>query len=171
MRQAHHGLNLHPAVARLLRRPDGTRARFPSRGDLVPSRSRVHVGVGTAASCVHAVARQRLRPGDRVWATGWPSGVAWLKPTDVYLDSDAGQWYVKGRPVPRADILHIPALVVPGSALACPRWGALARTFDSGYEAQGCLRSVVQEPRRPRAQDPQQKWHSRSSRPTRPRHA
>ena len=119
------------------RRPDGTRARIP-----LPVAISSPVGQGFTSAWVQRPLVSMLLHGNAYGlvtgygATGWPSGVAWLKPTDVYLDSDAGQWYVKGRPVPRADILHIPALVVPGSALGVSPVGALARTFDSGYEAQ-----------------------------------
>lgn len=119
------------------RRPDGTRARIP-----LPPAIASPVGQGFTSSWVQRPLVSLLLHGNAYGLvtgygpTGWPSGLVWLKPSSVYLDEDKGQWYVKGRPVPRGDVLHVPAMVVPGSALGVSPVGALARTFDAGYEAQ-----------------------------------
>lgn len=118
------------------RRPDGTRARIPLPQAIAsPSQ-------GFTTAWVQRPLVSMLLHGNAyglstgMAANGWPNGVVWLKPADIYLDQDKGQWFVKGRPVPKTDILHIPAMVVPGSTLGVSPVGALARTFDSGFEAQ-----------------------------------
>lgn len=50
---------------------------------------------------------------------GWPAKVVWIHPDRVRVDEASGvpRYFVNNREVPRASMLHIPAIVMPGSVV------------------------------------------------------
>lgn len=119
------------------RKADGSRARIP----LPQAIAAPGLGVFTSAWLQRPIVSMLVH-GNAYglvtgWgSTGWPNGITWVAPTNVSLDETRNQWYLKGKPVPAGDLLHIPAIVQPGCRLGVSPVGALARTFDAGYEAQ-----------------------------------
>jgi HK97 family phage portal protein len=69
---------------------------------------------------------------------GFPIVVDWLNPSNVRPDDRPGEtgWLVNGRPVPRADIVHIPFFTLPGERMGMSPIAAYARTLGVGLQAQ-----------------------------------
>lgn len=73
------------------------------------------------------------------WNGGWPSGIVWLNPDRVTCEGhalSAARYTVDGNPVDPMNIVHIPALSLPGRAAGLSPIRAFALTFDAGHEAQ-----------------------------------
>lgn len=73
---------------------------------------------------------------------GAPSSVQWLNPARVAVDESgpSPRVFVLGREVPRDRLVHVPAMVVPGSILGISPIRAFALTFDSVESAQRASR-------------------------------
>ncbi|TFD80706.1 phage portal protein [Cryobacterium sp. Sr8] len=67
-----------------------------------------------------------------------PSKVLWLNPEDVFVDEASGvpQYFYKGRLVPRADLIHIPAYVQAGSVVGLSPLGLFKAQIETGDQAQ-----------------------------------
>lgn len=77
----------------------------------------------------------------------YPSGVLWLNPDRVRVEVPRGEvlptFWVDGRRVDRGQMVHIPAVVVPGSAEGVSPIGAFATTFDGALEVQRARREYA----------------------------
>ena len=72
-------------------------------------------------------------------AGGVPSQVAWLRPDRVEIDEDSGRaprYFYEGRLIPKAELIHIPWYVVPGSVKGLSPIGVFRTQIETGVEAQ-----------------------------------
>lgn len=69
---------------------------------------------------------------------GFPTVVDWLNPSDVAADErpDRSGWLVKGREVPREDVVHIPLFAMPGQRIGLSPIASFATTLGVGLQAQ-----------------------------------
>lgn len=73
-----------------------------------------------------------------VSTSAMPQMIEWLNPDKVaYHD---GRWTYEGREVPEADLLHIPATVLPGSRLGVSPLSAARSMIESGASTQAFMR-------------------------------
>lgn len=120
------------------RTPDGSRAR-----DVLPE------SVGGVAWRMQAFMSALLRGNaigllSGVSSNGWPKACTWVHPDRVRVqEASKGHpraWFIDGREVPDAEILHVPAVVMPGKTLGISPVSAFALTFDAGHKAQEASR-------------------------------
>lgn len=117
------------------RRTDGTRDK------VALPRSIAQPAVGTTVDWVQRALISMLLRGNAfgllsgVSSNGWPADVTWLNPEQVTWNESHG-WLYKGRPVERDQMLHIPAVTVPGEVLGISPVQAFAATFEAAREAQ-----------------------------------
>lgn len=73
---------------------------------------------------------------------GQAAGMTWLKPSLVTVDKSGVRpaYFYKGRPLNPAALMHIPAVVVPGSVLGVSPIKAFSLTFDAARSAQAASR-------------------------------
>lgn len=69
-------------------------------------------------------------------ATAGPGTIVWLHPDRVQEHPNGKDWLVDGRLVPAADLLHVPAMVLPGSRLGVSPMTAARVAVESGLETQ-----------------------------------
>lgn len=69
---------------------------------------------------------------------GVPSKVLWLRPDLMEIDESAGraQFFYEGKAIARADIMHIPLYVVPGSIKGLSPISLFRSQIETGLEAQ-----------------------------------
>lgn len=69
---------------------------------------------------------------------GYPTQIEWLNPSDVQADERPGEtgWFYQGRPIPRADIVHIPWFVLAGKRCGLSPIASFANTIGVGLQAQ-----------------------------------
>lgn len=69
---------------------------------------------------------------------GQPAKVIWLNPTNVTVDETGAvpQFFYKGRLLPRADVIHIPAYVQPGSVVGLSPLGLFKAQIETADQAQ-----------------------------------
>lgn len=117
------------------RRSDGTRERVALPGSIAKPMT------GTTVDWVQQALISMLLHGNAYGlqvgtaSNGWPAGVAWLKPESVSWSKEYG-WLHNGRVIPPGQMLHIPAVTVPGEVLGISPVRAFAGTFDAAREAQ-----------------------------------
>lgn len=79
-----------------------------------------------------------------VWRGGYPDGVVWLDPSRARAEVPHGQivpqYWIDGRGIDRAQIVHVPAVVIPGSAMGVNPVRAFATTYDGAREVQEARR-------------------------------
>jgi HK97 family phage portal protein len=70
---------------------------------------------------------------------GFPTVIEWFNPAEVSCNDDMGaapDWRWRGRPVPDADMVHIPWFVLPGKRQGLSPIGAFGTTIGIGLHAQ-----------------------------------
>lgn len=67
---------------------------------------------------------------------GYPSRIEWLHWSQWSFDEWTKQWYVHGKPVAAANIVHIPWIVPPGKTLGLSPIELLAASIRAGLSAQ-----------------------------------
>jgi HK97 family phage portal protein len=72
--------------------------------------------------------------GLRIGPGATPDAVEWLHPDKV--SRHEGRWYYNGAPLEDAELVHIPAMVVPGQAEGLSPLGACSATVKTGLETQ-----------------------------------
>ena len=74
--------------------------------------------------------------------SGEPTGVRWLNPTIVQVDETGPRplFFVAGREVDRSQLVHVPAVVVPGTLVGISPIRAFASTFDGAEASQTAAR-------------------------------
>lgn len=79
-----------------------------------------------------------------VWRGGYPDGVVWLDPSRAHARVPQGEvlprYWVDGHSIDRAQVVHVPAVVVPGSAEGVNPVRAFATTYDGAREVQEARR-------------------------------
>lgn len=89
--------------------------------------------------CMTSLLLQGNAYGLRVGGAGLtPSMVEWLNPERMQWFE--GRWLYNGKPLDQADLLHIPAMVVPGERLGMSPIGACSTTMSTGLETQRFIR-------------------------------
>lgn len=86
------------------------------------------------ARCMASLLLRGNAYGLKVGVGFTPHSVEWLHPDKVARQG--GRWLYNGEPVDDAELLHIPALVVPGSRLGLSPIGACSMTMTTGLETQ-----------------------------------
>lgn len=70
---------------------------------------------------------------------GMPSMIEWLNPDLVHWSDPAGTWTYKGIEVPDAQLLHVPAMTLPGVREGVSPMRAARMMIQSGTEAQAFM--------------------------------
>ncbi|GGO86637.1 phage portal protein [Nocardioides phosphati] len=70
---------------------------------------------------------------------GMPKMIEWLHPDKVRLHD--GRWYYNGREIPDAQMLHIPAMVLPGSRLGVSPLSACSAAITAGKSTEQFMAS------------------------------
>lgn len=96
-------------------------------------------------ACVTSLALRGNAYGWVIERDGWqyPTIVNWLDPGVVAPDPDPaarGGWLVRGRPVPRTDIVHITRFAQPGTVVGLSPIGAFAQTMGVALSAKDYTR-------------------------------
>lgn len=84
--------------------------------------------------CMTSLLLQGNSYGLRVGAGVTPASVEWLNPERMHYFE--GRWTYNGNPLDEAELLHIPAMVVPGSRQGLSPIGACSATMSTGLETQ-----------------------------------
>lgn len=133
-------------------RGDGTRERLPGYPLLSEP-----AAVGTVYDWLHRAMVSLLLRGNAYGLVtarnreGWPVSVEWLNPVDVTVDESTALpcYYVKGREIPAAQLLHLVAFARPGKATGLSPIQSFALTIDLGLDAQKAARDWYRNGTRP----------------------
>ena len=126
------------------RRPDGTRERLPVQPRLLDRPS----GLVGAFTWRHQLITSMLCRGNAyglvaaVDGAGWPVQVEWAHPDRVQVDesSTRPRYFVDGRLVDPAAMVHIPWFVLPGSVVGLSPLAAFRTLVQTGQAAQDSAR-------------------------------
>lgn len=121
---------------------DGAR----QRADLPPL-FRAPAAQGTVYDWIHRAMVSLLLRGNAYGlitssSAGWPSTIEWLHPDRVRVDETQGspRYYVDGRFVDRAQIVHVAGFAMPGSVIGLSPIEQYAMTLELGLAAQKSAR-------------------------------
>ncbi len=127
------------------RAADGTRQQLPSQPSLCVMPSLY----GTAFDWKQRAVVSMLSRGNAVGVVtsrdgnGTPTVIEWLNPDTVTVDEKVAsrlRWYANGTEIPAVDVVHIPAMVVPGRVWGVSPLTAFRATLETGRAAQQTAR-------------------------------
>lgn len=81
-----------------------------------------------------------LMSGTDTSAAGMPRNIEWLNPERVAWSDMTRTWTYNGQPIAETDLLHVPALVLPGQKLGLTPLGACSATMRTGKATQDFMR-------------------------------